>query len=384
MGEALARRFGYVSSLFEEISLRSGVRHRRHVLRRRAPRLSTTTCPPRSASSRSRSRRSRSCAASTGSCRTPSCGYSLGTYAAFVAAGCLSTRGRARRPARGRAAPGRGARERRRWTGTMGFVIGLGAAGRRGGARGRLPGPLAPRDRDGERGGAVRPDGGAGARRERPSTLLRPRGAEGGDAPDRIPDALEKPRRRYVTVCKSFLEGGVRVSPPRSALYAPMLGRRVENGADAAHVLSKQISLPSLFAPTLLAMRSSRHSPLRRGRPRRRPDAARPLDAPRRDRRAAARSRRPEDVAVFAATVAPGRARIGCAARGEPVTDAAAHARRARDAARPAASAAPSASASPPTGTTPSSRTARTPPAPRRPSRRSAPRAAARKPRSAT
>ena len=89
MGEALARRFGYVSSLFEEISLRSGVR------------LSDTffgtglsslhdDLPAQvgvfavSLAALEVLRREHSLVPDA------SCGYSLGTYAAFVAAGCLS------------------------------------------------------------------------------------------------------------------------------------------------------------------------------------------------------------------------------------------------------------------------------------------------------
>lgn len=65
---------------------------------------------------------------------------------------------------------------------------------------------------------------------------------------------------RLSSVCdrlQSFLEGGVRVRQPASALYAPMLGRRVETAEEASYVLSRQISHPSLFAPTLQAMRGA-------------------------------------------------------------------------------------------------------------------------------
>jgi [acyl-carrier-protein] S-malonyltransferase len=54
---------------------------------------------------------------------------------------------------------------------------------------------------------------------------------------------------------QSFLERGIKTSQPRGALFAPMLGRRVETAEDAAYVLSRQICRPSLFAPTLQAMR---------------------------------------------------------------------------------------------------------------------------------
>jgi acyl transferase domain-containing protein len=49
----------------------------------------------------------------------------------------------------------------------------------------------------------------------------------------------------------------VSIAQPRSALFAPMLGRRVQTAEEAAHVLSKQISFPSLFGPTLSVMRET-------------------------------------------------------------------------------------------------------------------------------
>src|ERR1019366_9834840 len=54
-----------------------------------------------------------------------------------------------------------------------------------------------------------------------------------------------------------FVEGGVGVKQPVSALYAPMLASRVETAEEAAHVLSKQICRPSHWAPTLRAMGDS-------------------------------------------------------------------------------------------------------------------------------
>jgi len=47
------------------------------------------------------------------------------------------------------------------------------------------------------------------------------------------------------------------VKPPAVPLFAPMLGRQVANSEEAVDVLSKQICRPSLFAPTLRAMRES-------------------------------------------------------------------------------------------------------------------------------
>ena len=106
----------------------------------------------------------------------------------------------------------------------------------------------------------------------------------------------------------------MRVEQPRAALYAPMLGRRVADGAEAAFVLSKQISLPSFFSPTLLSMRASGISSFAEVGPgdvltrlvrwtlRDAIVARPPLE-------------RPEDIAVFAGTVMPelGPRRVGAA-----------------------------------------------------------------------
>jgi malonyl CoA-acyl carrier protein transacylase len=53
---------------------------------------------------------------------------------------------------------------------------------------------------------------------------------------------------------QGFLERGIRISQPRAALFAPMLGRRVANAEEAALVLSKQICRPSHWATTLRSM----------------------------------------------------------------------------------------------------------------------------------
>ena len=91
MGEALARRFEFASSLFEEISRRSGVRLAETFFGEGAKNLHDDLPAQVGVFSRSRSRRSRRCAASTASSPTAVAGYSLGTYAAFVAAGALET-----------------------------------------------------------------------------------------------------------------------------------------------------------------------------------------------------------------------------------------------------------------------------------------------------
>jgi malonyl CoA-acyl carrier protein transacylase len=133
--------------------------------------------------------------------------------------------------------------------------------------------------------------------------LLRPRALKA----EMLPIGFPMHSRMLDSVCeklKNFSEGGVRVSPPRSALYAPMLGRRVVNEAEAAYVLSKQISRPSLFGPTLQAMSVfglHRYAEVGPG-----DVLTRLVRWTLRDAIVARPAlERPEDVAVFAATVAP-------------------------------------------------------------------------------
>ncbi len=303
MGEAFARRFGYVSSLFEEISLRSGVAIDATFFGSGSSTLHDDRPAQVGVFAASLAalevlRREHSLVPDA------SCGYSLGTYAAFVAAGCLSREAaldvllEAERLL---------SDERRAgdFEGTMGFVIGLG--------RPDVEAALASVCPDASRL-AIATENAAAQFVLTGETdlvkeavdLLRPRALKAEMLAIGFPmhsRSLEPVTERL----KIFLEGGVRVEQPRTAVFAPMLARRVESAADAAHVLSKQISLPSFFASTLLAMRSAgihRFAEVGPG------DVLTKLV--RWTLRDAVVARpaleRPEDVAVFAATVAPAAA----------------------------------------------------------------------------
>jgi [acyl-carrier-protein] S-malonyltransferase len=253
MGEALARRYEFASSLFEEISNRSGVR------------LVDTFFGEGSASLHDDLPAQVGVfAVSLASLETlrrihglePAAvvGYSLGTYAAFVAAGSLETWAaldvllEAERLMSD-------ATRRGDLDGGMAYVIGL--------ARPAVEATLEALTPDRARLAIATENAAAQFVFSGERALV----AAAVDAfrPVALKTELLKIRipmhsSHLSAICdrlQSFLEGGVRVKQPKAALYAPMLGRRVGNEEDATNVLSKQISLPSFFGPTLKVMRDS-------------------------------------------------------------------------------------------------------------------------------
>ena len=300
MGEAFARRFDYVSSSFEEISRRSGVSLSDTFFGTGLPSLHDDLPAQVGVFAVSLAglevlRRE------YGLEPEASCGYSLGTYAAFVAAGCLSPEAaldvllEAERLLAG-------ARRSGEVAGTMGFVIGLGRPDVEAALAGVCP-DLSRLSIATENAATQFVLTGETDLVKEAVDVLKPRALKS----EMLDIGFPMHSRMLDPVCerlKIFLEGGVRISPPRSALYAPMLGRRVVNEAEAAHVLSRQISLPSFFSPTLLAMRAAgihRYAEVGPG------DVLTKLV--RWTLRDAIVARpaleRPEDVHVFAATVAP-------------------------------------------------------------------------------
>ena len=300
MGEALARRFDYVSSLFEEVSLRSGIRiadtfFGTGTLNLHADRAAQVGVFAASLAALEVLRREHSL--------VPDgvCGYSLGTYAAFVAAGCLRREAALEvlLEAERLLAEGKRAGD---FEGTMGFVIGLGRADVEQALAGVCP-DTSRLSIATENASAQFVLTGETDLVEEAVELLRPRALKA----EMLPIGFPMHSRSLSSVCdrlQSFLEGGVNVGQPRTALFAPMLGRRVESGADAAHVLSKQISHPSLFGPTLQAMSAfgiHRYAEVGPG-----DVLTRLVRWTLRDAIVARPAlERPEDVAVFAATVAP-------------------------------------------------------------------------------
>ena len=300
MGEALAARFAYVSSSFEEISRRSGVRLADTFFGSGLASLHDDL-PAQvgvfavSLAALEVLRREH------GVEPDGVCGYSLGTYAACVAAGCLSREAALDVLLEAERLLSE-ARRTGEVEGTMGFVIGLGRAD--------VEAALAAICPDGSRL-AIGTENAAAQfvlTGERECVLaavatLEPRALKTG----MLPIGFPMHSSRLSGVCeglKNFLERGARPAQPRAPLYAPMLGRRVRDGSEVAHVLSKQISLPSLFSSTLLEMHRdglTRFAELGPG-----DVLTRLVRWTLRDAIVARPAlERPEDVAVFASALAP-------------------------------------------------------------------------------
>jgi [acyl-carrier-protein] S-malonyltransferase len=311
MGEAFARRFDYVSSLFEEVSLRSGIRVAQTFFGAGSPSLHDDL-PAQvgvfavSLAALEVLRREH------GLVPDASCGYSLGTYAAFVAAGCLERDVAldVLLEAERLLAEGKRAGD---FAGTMGFVIGLG--------RPDLEEALAGVCPDASRLAIATENAsaqfvltGETDLLEEAVDLLRPRALKA----EMLPIGFPMHSRMLDSVCeklKIFLEGGVRVAQPERPLYAPMLGRRVKSREEAAFVLSNQICRPSLFASTLQEMH--RNGLLRYAEVGPGDVLTRLVRWTLRDAIVARPSlERPEDVHVFAATVAPAAAHAPAAPEG--------------------------------------------------------------------
>jgi [acyl-carrier-protein] S-malonyltransferase len=300
MGEAFARRFGYVSALFEEISRRSGVQLSATFFGEGLPSLHDDR-PAQVGVFAVSLAALEVLKREHGIVPDASCGYSLGTYAAFVAAGCLE-RGAALDVLLEAERLLAEARARGDANGTMGFVIGLGRPDVEAALAGMCP-DTSRLSIGTENAAAQFVVTGETDLVEEAIDLMRPRALKA----ETLPIGFPMHSRMLEAVgdgLQSFFERGVRLSAPRSALFAPMLGRRVNSAEEAAHVLSKQLCRPSLFAPALRAMREAgihRYAEMGPG------DVLTKLV--RWTLRDAIVARpaleRPEDINVFAATVAP-------------------------------------------------------------------------------
>jgi [acyl-carrier-protein] S-malonyltransferase len=181
-------------------------------------------------------------------------GYSLGTYAAFVAAGALETWAALDILLEAERLMSEASR-RGELDGTMAYVVGL--------ARPAVEETLAALTPDHARLAIATENAAAqfvltGERALVAAAVeaLRPKALK----TDLLSIKIPMHTSRLEAVCQglqSFLERGVNIAQPCSALFAPMLGRRVETAEEAADVLSKQLCRPSLFGPTLQAMREA-------------------------------------------------------------------------------------------------------------------------------
>jgi [acyl-carrier-protein] S-malonyltransferase len=250
MGEAFARRYDFASSLFEEISRRSGVRIADTFFGEGDPSLHSDL--PAQVGVFSVSLAALETLSRIHRLEPAACvGYSLGTYAAFVAAGALERWAALDVLLEAERLISEASR-RGELDGAMAYVIGLG--------RPAVEGALAALTPDCARLAIATENAAAqfvltGERALVAAAVdaLRPKALKTDLLSIRVPMHSS----RLSSVCdglQSFLERGIRISQPRTALFAPMLGRRVANAEEAAYVLSKQICRPSLFAPTLRSM----------------------------------------------------------------------------------------------------------------------------------
>ena len=250
MGEALARRYDFVPSLFEEISRRSGVRIADTFFGDGDPSLHSDlpaqvgvfAVSLAALETLRRIHRLEPAAVA---------GYSLGTYAAFAAAGALERWAALDVLLEAERLMSEASR-RGELDGTMAYVIGL--------ARPAVEGALAALTPDRARLAIATENAAAqfiltGERALVAAAVeeLRPKALK----TDLLSINIPMHSSGLTSICdglQSFLERGIRTSHPRAALFAPMLGRRVANAEEATLVLSKQICRPSLFAPTLRSM----------------------------------------------------------------------------------------------------------------------------------
>ncbi len=250
MGEALARRFEFASSLFEEISRRSGVRLADVFFGEGAKNLHDDLPAQVGVFSVSlaalealrRVHRLEPAAAA---------GYSLGTYAAFVAAGALEIWAALDVLLEAERLMSEASR-RGELDGTMAYVIGL--------PRPAVEEALAALTPDRARLAIATENAAAqfvltGERALVAAAVeaLRPKALKADLLPINVP-MHSSSLSRVCDRLQNFLEGGVRVKRPEAALFAPMLARKIETAEEASYTLSKQICRPSLFAPTLRAM----------------------------------------------------------------------------------------------------------------------------------
>ncbi|MFI5180023.1 MAG: ACP S-malonyltransferase [Thermoanaerobaculia bacterium] len=245
MGEELARRFAFVADFYEEVSRRSGV-----------DLASTFFGPGSPALHDDRPAQVGVFAVSVaaldalerihGLLPAAVAGYSLGTYAAFVAAGALDRFDALEVLLTAERLLSEDRRAHSDRPGGMGFVIGL--------SRAAVEGSLGAGVTIGTENAAQQfVLTGERAAVEAAIERLRPNALKA----EMLPIGLAMHSRRLDEVSrrlKSFLEGKRAVRTPKCHLYAPMLGRTVSSLEEISSVLSLQISRPSFWSSTLAAM----------------------------------------------------------------------------------------------------------------------------------
>jgi [acyl-carrier-protein] S-malonyltransferase len=246
MGEAFASRFDFVSSWFEEVSRRSGVDLAAAFFGAGAACLHDDL-PAQVGVFAVSVAALDVLEKAHGLVPSAAAGYSLGTYAAFVAAGALDRlealdvllEAERLLDEDRRARPDRHA--------GMGFVIGL----PRGAVEAALEGSGASIGTENAAQQFVLT--GERAAVEAALGRLRPNALRAEMLP--LTQSMHSPRLGDVTRrLRAFFEGKTTLHVPKIPLYAPMLGGRISSVEEASSVLVSQLSRPSFWAPTLAAM----------------------------------------------------------------------------------------------------------------------------------
>jgi [acyl-carrier-protein] S-malonyltransferase len=246
MGEALAARFDFVSAWFDEVSRRSGVDVAATFFGVGAPNLHDDL--PAQVGVFAVSIAALDVLQKIhGLVPDAVAGYSLGTYAAFVAAGILE-RGAALDvllTAQRLLEEDRSASASR--SGGMGFVIGL--------TKAAVEAEIGGQDVSIGNENAAQQFVLTGERNavEKAIERVRPKALRAETLP--LSQCMHSPRLGNVTRrLKILLEGKTAVGVPKCHLYAPMLGGQVSSLEELSSVLFGQLARPSLWAQTLGAM----------------------------------------------------------------------------------------------------------------------------------
>jgi [acyl-carrier-protein] S-malonyltransferase len=255
MGEALAARFDFVADFFEEVSARSGVDLATTFFGEGSPALHEDLPAQVGVFAVSMAALD-ALERLHGLAPAAAAGYSLGTYAACVAAGAIDRFAALEVLLMAQRLLEEDRRQHADRPAGMGFVIGL--------SRSELQGlieEIREEGRLGEESLAIGTENAArqhvltGERRAVEAAIERVRPAALKAEMLPIGLAMHSSRLGEVTRrLKILLEGKTRLRTPTIPLYAPMLGCRLSSPEELSSVLFSQLSRPSHWSSTLAAM----------------------------------------------------------------------------------------------------------------------------------
>jgi [acyl-carrier-protein] S-malonyltransferase len=252
MGAALAARFDFCASTFEEVSRRSGVDLAGTFFGEGAPALHDDL-PAQVGVFAVSVAALDALEREEGLVPSAVAGYSLGTYAACAAAGCLDRWAALDVLLEAQRLLAESRSTHASNPGGMGFVIGLSKAAVEAAIAGTA---VAIGTENASRQFVL-----AGEARAVAEAVERlgPGALKAGV----LPMGFAMHSSRLEAVCRSLrnaFEGRIRLSEPRLGLYAPMLGARIFRTEEVSTVLFGQLARPSLWAQTLGAMGADGYS----------------------------------------------------------------------------------------------------------------------------